>query len=460
MLPDLQLLRDRLQQVIICKQQQGYETAGMLTELKQSPESYDALAGLAQRLADLPFRSDWRYSEPNDLAGIWEECDADRPIGPLCRVQPERIADHVKAAFQGAVCGCVLGKPLEINPTLSEIRKAAESCNQWPLRDYISEALLDALGRRHESAPVTTRDNIRYVAPDDDLNYTVLGMLVLEQRGVGFTKSDLMALWLRNLPPLWTFGPERSVLIQAAINSMERESPPQFEFWANEWNPRNELCGAAIRVDAYGYATPGNPALAAELAWRDSSMTHVRTGIYGSMFVAAAISTAFVAQTPLDIFATALKFVPQRSRFYEIVADCFQLVSRASDWLDGYEQIHRKYGDYGHCQLYQECGLLINSARFAEDIPDALCMQVAQGCDTDCFGELIGSIMGAYFGPEYLDHRWLAPFNNDLRTALGNFHERSLSAVAQRMSQLPLLAERGEPHDDGAAPGAPDGAPS
>ena len=31
-------------------------------------------------------------------------------------------------------------------------------------------------------------------------------------------------------------------------------------------NPGNELCGAAIRADAYGYAFPGNPAKAAELA--------------------------------------------------------------------------------------------------------------------------------------------------------------------------------------------------
>ena len=70
-------------------------------------------------------------------------------------------------------------------------------------------------------------------------------------------------------------------------------------------------------------------------------------------------------------------------------------------------------------------------------------MQVAQGCDTDCFGEIIGSIMGAYFGPGYLDERWLAPFNDEIHTSLGNFHEQSLSAVAQRMAQLPVLIAKG-----------------
>ena len=439
MLPNLRYLRSRLKDVIICKQQQGYQTSVVLTELEHLPESYDALAGLARKISDLPFRSDWRYREPNDLNGIWEECKADRPTEPICSVEPADMADRVKAAFQGAVCGCILGKPLEVNPTLTEIREAAESCNEWPLRDYISDALLDALGRRHRSAALTARERIRYVAPVDDINYTILGMLVLEKYGAHFTKKDLMNLWMENLPPSWTFGPERSVLVKAAINSMDDESEPSFDLWANEWNPGNEACGAAIRVDAYGYATPGHPALAAELAWRDSSWTHVRTGIYGSMFIAAAIATAFVAKTPLDIFETALKFVPQKSRFYEIVSDCHQLVAKASDWIDGYEQINRKYGDYGHCQLYQECGLLINSARFAKDVADAFCMQVTQGCDTDCFGEIIGSIMGAYFGPGHLDERWLVPFQDDLRTTLGNFHERSLTAVAQRMARLPEL---------------------
>jgi ADP-ribosylglycohydrolase len=442
MLPTLRFLKKRLKQVIICKRRQGYETAGLLEKLERLPLRYDALADFAQTLTALPFRADWDYEEPNALAEIWAACAPDRPSDPLRRVAPETISERVQAAFKGAICGCILGKPLEIDPTLAEIRAAAERCGEWPLRDYVSEALLDALGRRHASAPETTRGNIRYVAPDDDINYAILGMLVLENHGPSFTQTDLMQLWLENLPPAWTFGPERTFLTRAALASIDEAhtvSADDLERWVSEWNPGNELCGAAIRVDAYGYATPGHPALAAELAWRDASMTHRRTGIYAAMFVAAAISTAFVADDPLEIFETALKYVPQRSRFYESTADCLDMVAHAADWLDGYEQIHAKYGEYGHCQLYQECGLLINAARFAKDVGDAFCKQVAQGCDTDCFGEIIGSIMGAYFGPGHLEARWLAPFNDDLRTSLAAFYDRSLESIAQRMGKLPAL---------------------
>jgi ADP-ribosylglycohydrolase len=37
-----------------------------------------------------------------------------------------------------------------------------------------------------------------------------------------------------------------------------------------------------------------------------------------------------------------------------------------------------------------------------------------------------GSILGAYSGPEGSEARWLAPFNDDIHTALAQFYERSL----------------------------------
>ena len=90
-----------------------------------------------------------------------------------------------------------------------------------------------------------------------------------------------------------------------------------------------------------------------------------------------------------------------------------------------------------HCLIYQEVGTLINTLRFAEDIGDGICKQVSQGNDTDSYGATAGSLLGAYFGPGYLEERWLAPFNDDIHTALAWFYERSLSKLAKRMGALP-----------------------
>jgi len=53
------------------------------------------------------------------------------------------------------------------------------------------------------------------------------------------------------------------------------------------------------------------------------------------------------------------------------------------------------------------------------------------------FGATCGSILGAYFGPDHLDPRWRKPFNDEIRTGLNFFYERSLSALARRMAELP-----------------------
>ena len=155
------------------------------------------------------------------------------------------------------------------------------------------------------------------------------------------------------------------------------------------------------------------------------------------MFTAAAIACAQVLQDPLAVFDVALKFVPQKSRFYRIVCDSLNEIGQAVDWLDGYERIHDRYAIYSHCRVYQEAGTLINTLRFAESVGDGICKQVSQGNDTDSYGATAGSLLGVFFGKDYLEERWLTPFNDDIRTTLAGFEERSLSGLAKRMGQLP-----------------------
>jgi ADP-ribosylglycohydrolase len=182
--------------------------------------------------------------------------------------------------------------------------------------------------------------------------------------------------------------------------------------------------------------------LAAELAWRDAHLTHRLTGVYATMFTAAAIAIAMVEPDRLEIFETALQYIPQRSRLAEVARDAIEEVRNASDWRDGYRRIHASYSEYGHCQVFQETATLINTLRFARDVGDGICIQVMQGNDTDSYGATAGSLLGCYFGPDHLEARWTEPFHDRIHTTLADFHEQSLSAVAKRMAQLPLLAAR------------------
>ena len=440
MFPTFTQLRAGLQITIANKRAQGHVVDGLHEQLSALPNSYDALHCFAQKLAELPLRADWNYVEPNDLEAIWAQCDPNRPFGQVRPISTDEAAKRVQAAFLGSVCGCILGKPLEVNPTLEQMRLGLEAVGEWPMNDYLSDAGLSSFGNRHGSWPNTMRENIRFVEPDDDINYTVLGMLTLEKYGASFSKANLRDMWLEHLPLNTTFGPERTMLARAGAHYLEwsgTRGDVDPDGWAEFFNPNDELCGAQIRADAYGYACPGNPALAAELAWRDASFTHRRTGVYATMWTAAAIAFAPVAKNPLEIFQVANQFVPQKSRFYQIVSDSLNEVRQASDWIDGYNRIHGKYKQYTHCDVYQESGTLINTLRFAQNVGDGICKQVSQGNDADSYGATAGSILGAYFGPGHLEARWTTPFNDDIHTALAWFFERSLSALARRMSELP-----------------------
>ena len=439
MLPALTLLRRRLAMVLADKTEQGHVVDGLPEKLRDLPESYDSVMEFARLLAALPLRDDWPYVEPNEWEAIEAELAPDRPRSPLATLDANSAA-RVETAFLSSVCGCMVGKPLEIRPTLAEIRTALEAINEWPLSNYISERLaMRGTHEFHSTWPQTVRERIKYAAPDDDINYTVLGMLILEEYGLDFTHDQMRQLWLTNIPPYQAFGPERMFIFRAgaSVNDAETRDEAFYQELVTVGNPEDEHCGAMIRADAYGYASAGNPAQAARLAWQDASLTHRRTGIYGTMFAAAAIAAAPALRDPLAIFETALKFVPQRSRFHRIVSDALNEIGQATDWLDGYARIHAKYGEYGHCRIYQESGTLINTLRFAESIGDGFCKQVSQGNDTDSYGATSGSILGMFFGPGHLEERWLVPLNDTIYTTLAGFHEQSLSRLARRMSELP-----------------------
>lgn len=440
MISSIHAMKQELKTITACRYNQGYDTKGLQIEIERLPDSYDALAEFAERLNTLKHRTDWKYVEPETIEEIRAACPGSFTTKRIGSISPSEASGRTAAAFEASVAGCILGKPLEFDPTLEDIRKGAESIGEWPIADYVSEKLLDAMKKKHPSASNCCRENISYVAQDDDLNYTVIGMRMLEEHGLKFTRTDLGKYWLGNLPIHCTWGPERKFLIDAGMRCLHKElTEDDINEIVMKWNPNDEACGAAIRVDSYGFACPGLPALAAELAWRDASMTHRHTGVYASMYVAAAIAAAPVADDPRDIFEAAISCIPAKSRFSEVMQDSLKMVYSASDWLEGYSIINRKYGQYRHCQLYQECAQLMNTARFAKNTQDAICMQVSQGCDTDCFAKIAGSIMGAYFGPGHLPEHWIKAFKNDFRTSLAEFEERSFSAVTERISKLPSL---------------------
>ena len=333
MLIKYETLKERLHGVILNKGEQGYDVSGLKEKLDTLPESFDSIMSFIDDINSIKIRDDWEYVEPNSIDEIKSNSDPDRIQSKICDVNLDDSSKRVETAFLSSLSGCILGKPLEASLTGDEIKDALVKSNQWPLSYYVSGSIKEFLPRVHPSHIETTRENITYVAPDDDINYTIMGMLILEKYGTKFTHENMEELWIHHLPINTTFGPERTRLLNVGINSLDPISRSNFSSKGgvgkskdkenykkkldaiNDYlNPGDELCGAAIRADAYGYALPGNPELASELAARDASFTHNRTGIYGTMFIAAIISCAQVMNDKEEIIRTCLLYTSPSPR--------------------------------------------------------------------------------------------------------------------------------------------------
>ena len=121
-----------------------------------------------------------------------------------------------------------------------------------------------------------------------------------------------------------------------------------WDWVATHHNPYREWIGAQIRADSWGYAAPGNPELAAEFAWRDARLSHVKNGIYGEMFCAAMIAAGFAVADPLKVVEAGLSQIPSCSRLYkdmrETVGICSEHGFRATEFEAVLDKIYARFG--------------------------------------------------------------------------------------------------------------------
>ncbi|MFD7298212.1 ADP-ribosylglycohydrolase family protein, partial [Streptomyces sp. NPDC059897] len=329
--------------------------------------------------------------------------------------------DRLHAAWLGRAVGCLLGKPVEKLP-LEGIRAIARSTGNWPLNDWFTEAGLDPeIARRHpwnrRSAPTSLAENIDGMPEDDDLNYPLLALLLIQRHGPDFTTDDVAKLWLDELPAGRTFTAER-IAYRNLLTGLE---PPHT---ATYRNPFREWIGAQIRADVFGWITPGDPRHAARLAHRDAVLTHTANGVYGAMFTAAAIATA--ASGTADVHTaleSGLAVVPPFSRYAHAVRLGIELAQAHEDFDTVVDELHAAYADHHWVHVLPNAALLAAALTHADgDFEGSICRAVSGGWDTDSNGATAGSVAGLLAGhPDALGERWTAPLKNRLATSVAGF---------------------------------------
>ena len=112
-------LREILLQVLSQRLEQGcdLDERTLRGRIDDAKGSYDHLYAIAQELRSPPLREDWPYREPLEWDAIVAESGHLQPAGDWPEPDLAQAAQNVRAAFLASVCGCMLGKPIEVDPT-------------------------------------------------------------------------------------------------------------------------------------------------------------------------------------------------------------------------------------------------------------------------------------------------------------------------------------------------------
>jgi ADP-ribosylglycohydrolase len=346
------------------------------------------------------------------------------------------LRERIRSAWQGRISGCQLGKPVEIismRQGHEGLTTYLERAGALPLRDYVPliEGTLAEVGRD------SCKGRLERSEPDDDINYTVLALIMLENHGLALETADVARAWLQRLPAGAVFTAERAVyrtLLERAHEYFVFGAEAGFDLAECADNEYNEWIGAQIRADLYGWVCPGRPALAADLARRDAALSHVGDGVHGAAFVAA-LGAAVQTEPSLGAAVeTALAEVPKDSG----AAEAVNLGREAAGDPDGARAIRERYADLSPVHTVNNLALVVWALlSWPCDFGSAIGEVVAAGLDTDCNGATVGGLWGLRGGP--IPEQWSAPWQGRVAVTLAGIGELALEDLVDRTA---AVAER------------------
>jgi len=239
-------------------------------------------------------------------------------------------------------------------------------------------------------------------APNDDLDFQLVWLKMVQERGPNVRLSDFADYWQKHLAPYpWN---EYGFCQRNLARGLRPPISGCFEnYYVDEM-------GSPIRSEIWACLAPGDPQLAAAMAWKDAVLDHAGgEGVHGEMFWAALESGAFVISDPLTLIEIGLRMIPIWSRISRAVREAVWCWQNSAPLLDARERILRCFGHYQPCHAPQNHAFTILGWLYGEDYGGKLCAAVNCGYDTDCTGATLGSVLGIVGGTAAIPAEWSKP---------------------------------------------------
>jgi ADP-ribosylglycohydrolase len=334
---------------------------------------------------------------------------------------------RIAGAWCGRISGCQLGKPVELL-SMRHGRRA--------LLDYLADVDVDEVrdyipwdGTDAVFAP-SCRDWISRSEPDDDINYSVLALMMLERHGADLTTADVARAWLRHLPYGSVYTAERAAYATLAARSSEwfaEGADPGFDLAECSDNRFNDWIGAQIRTDVYGWVCPGEPECAAALAAADAELSHRGVGVDGAVFVAACGAAIPVSDSLDEAIDRAVEMLPGDSAAVDAINVARSLVGRD----DAVDVLHAEFAALSPVHTLNNLAVVVWAlSSHPDDFGAAIGDAVAAGWDTDCNGATVGGLWG--LTGRAIPPSWTEPWHGRVGVSLAGISELALGDLVDR----------------------------
>lgn len=318
---------------------------------------------------------------------------------PVC-TDSETFRDQVRAGWLGQLIGGAMGTMLE---------------------GYSSENILDTFGEVREYI----REPNTY---NDDTTYELAFLDAFSNKGYAVTSEDIALSWVGLIPCGWS---AEEIAIRNLKNGIFPPESGQYR------NPFNEWIGAQMRAGICGMVAPGDPKMAAELAWKDGCISHANNGILGEVFNAVMTSLSFVEKDVRTIMATAISLIPEDSEYRSVLDFARDCCERNCDWRRALMECEEKYQKYNWIHAYPNACCEVIALYYGEgDFSETLHIIAMCGLDADCNAGMIMPIIAIREGCSSIPEKYMHPAFDRLTTYMrGEMREITTDALVDKTVQ-------------------------
>lgn len=270
----------------------------------------------------------------------------------------------------------------------------------------------------------------------DDTEFTVLSARALLDNKNDYTSINVAQTWRNKVLANGGALERGGTPLYGALWNLSRGIEPPL---SGQDNVLNNDDGAAMRAVPFGIASFGDTDEASRLAAIDAEVSHDRDGIWAAQAIAASISRALFADTPEEVVAAGMKYIPRDSWLFRRMNDMMNLLNSEDDIITVYADLHEKFWLPRHSASPEAIPQAYALYLLAKgDFRKAFVLSANFGRDADTICALTLALCAATSGTSSFPADWIEQVRHPSGVCLPFAREEDLVTLAKELAQYAI----------------------